>query len=206
MSPMLDEQQAVEQAGFRRGFSTIDNIHIVKRILEKYNEYNKNVYITFIGCAKAFDISSHSYIWDTLEHQGIPVDITVNEATLEFVNEYTYLSQLISPKDLITKEINTRITNGWKKYRSLKEIMKSQDLGMALKTKTFNTCILPCLTYGCETWSLTKSLRDKLAKCQRAIERSRVGTKCQDRARNTDIRMKNKLIDILLRIDQQKWT
>ncbi|GBP41927.1 Retrovirus-related Pol polyprotein from type-1 retrotransposable element R2 [Eumeta japonica] len=41
MSPMLDEQQPVEQAGFRRSFSTIDHIHTVKEILEKYNEYNK---------------------------------------------------------------------------------------------------------------------------------------------------------------------
>ncbi|GBP82279.1 hypothetical protein EVAR_86633_1 [Eumeta japonica] len=65
--------------------------------------------------------------------------------------------------------------------------MKSQDLSM------------------CETWALTKSLRDKFAKCQKAMERSIVGTKRQDRARNTDIRMKTKLTDILLRIDQQKW-
>ncbi|GBP75240.1 Putative uncharacterized transposon-derived protein F52C9.6 [Eumeta japonica] len=85
--------------------------------------------------------------------------------------------------------------------------MKLQDLSMALKRKTFNTFILPCF-YGCETWALTKSLRDKLAKCQRAMERSIVGTKRQDRARNTDIKMKTKPIDILLRIDQQKlrWT
>ncbi|GBP11866.1 hypothetical protein EVAR_74504_1 [Eumeta japonica] len=55
------------------------------------------------------------------------------------------------------------------------------------------------------TWALTKSLRDKLAKCQRAKERSIVGTKRQDRARNIDIRMKTKLTDILLRIYQQKW-
>ncbi|GBP03483.1 Putative uncharacterized transposon-derived protein F52C9.6 [Eumeta japonica] len=83
--------------------------------------------------------------------------------------------------------------------------MKSQDLDITLKRKTFNTCILPCLTYRCKTLALTKSLRNKLAKCQRAMEHSIAGTKRQDRARNTDIRMKTKLTDILLRIDQQKW-
>ena len=72
MSPMLDEQQPVEQAGFRRGFSTIDHIHTVKQILEKYNEYNKRVYIAFVDYTKAFDSLNHKYIWDTLEKQGIP--------------------------------------------------------------------------------------------------------------------------------------
>ncbi|CAH2093264.1 unnamed protein product [Euphydryas editha] len=127
------------------------------------------------------------------------------EVTDNSTPEYTYLGQLISPKDITVKEINARIATGWKKFWSLKEIMKSQDLGIALKRKTFNTCILPCLTYGCETWALTNSLRDKLAKCQRAMERSIVGTKRRDRVRNTDIRMKTKLTDILLRVDQQKW-
>ncbi|GBP52317.1 Probable RNA-directed DNA polymerase from transposon BS [Eumeta japonica] len=71
MSPMLDEQQPVEQAGFRRSLSTIDHIRTVKQILEKYNEYKKKVYIVFIDYAKAFNSLNHSYIWNTLEHQGI---------------------------------------------------------------------------------------------------------------------------------------
>ena len=324
ISPLLDEQQPIEQAGFRKGFSTIDHIHTVKQILEKYNEYNKTVYIAFIDYAKAFDSLNHKYIWDTLELQGIPaiytniiktiyansqariqletlgshffvergvrqgdplspklfsavlenifrnldwagfglningsklnhlrfaddlvlfeekpenleqmiqnlskesakvglkmnfsktklmtnsskVDVKVSQENLEYVEEYTYLGQIISPKDQITKEVNTRIANGWKKYWSLKEIMKSRDLGMALKKKTFNTCILPCLTYGCETWALTRSLRERLAKCQRAMERSMTGFKRQDRIRNTDLRVTTKVTDILSRIDQQKW-
>lgn len=324
MSPMLDEQQPVEQAGFRKGFSTIDHIHTLKQVLEKYNEYNKPVYVAFIDYAKAFDSLNHKYIWDTLEQQGIPptyisilktiysnsqariqletlgskfcikrgvrqgdplspklfsavlesifrnlnwegfglningsklnhlrfaddlvlfeenpeilekmiqdlnteskkiglkmnprktklmtnstkTNISVNHETLEFVEEYTYLGQLISPNDQTEKEINTRIANGWKKYWSLKEIMKSPDLSMSLKRKTFNMCILPCLTYGCETWSLTKFLREKLAKCQRAMERSIVGCKRKDRIRNCDLRDKTKLTDILSQIDKQKW-
>ncbi|GBP97894.1 hypothetical protein EVAR_63915_1 [Eumeta japonica] len=72
MSPMLDEQQPVEQAGFKRSFSTRDHIHTVKQILEKYNEYNKNVYMVFIDYIKAFDSLSHSYVWVTLERQGLP--------------------------------------------------------------------------------------------------------------------------------------
>nr|XP_037870351.1 uncharacterized protein LOC119629240 [Bombyx mori] len=37
-----------------------------------------------------------------------------NTAKLEYVNEYTYLGQIISPKDLTAKEISNRINIGWK--------------------------------------------------------------------------------------------
>ncbi|GBP32374.1 Putative uncharacterized transposon-derived protein F52C9.6 [Eumeta japonica] len=138
-------------------------------------------------------------------------DSIPKRGNLEFVSKYTYLGQLISPKNLIAKEINTRIANGWKKFWSLEEIMKSQDLGMSLKRKTFNICVLPCVIYACETWALNKSFRDKLSKRQRTTERTRVGSKDRVRVKNVDMRMKTKLTDILLRIDQQNcpvrsWT
>ncbi|XP_045454234.1 fatty acid synthase-like [Melitaea cinxia] len=37
----LDENQPMEQAGFRKDFSTIDHIHVLRQILQKYREYNK---------------------------------------------------------------------------------------------------------------------------------------------------------------------
>ncbi|CAH2095886.1 unnamed protein product [Euphydryas editha] len=79
----------------------------------------------------------------------------------------------------------------------MKKIMKSKELGIRIKQKTFDTCILPCITYGCETWALTQSHRDKLTRCQRAMERSMLGLKLKDKVRSTDIRRKTKLTDIL---------
>ncbi|CAG5037915.1 unnamed protein product [Parnassius apollo] len=36
--------------------------------------------------------------------------ITVNGTKIEYVNEYTYLGQIVSPNDLTTKEINNQST------------------------------------------------------------------------------------------------
>ncbi|CAH2091439.1 unnamed protein product [Euphydryas editha] len=72
ISTTLDENQPMEQAGFRKNFSTIDHIHTVKQIVEKYNEFNKPLYMAFIDYTKAFDSISHEAIWDSLESQGIP--------------------------------------------------------------------------------------------------------------------------------------
>ncbi len=40
LDPQLDSQQPREQAGFRKNYWTIDQIFIIKPIIEKANEYN----------------------------------------------------------------------------------------------------------------------------------------------------------------------
>ena len=41
---------------------------------------------------------------------------------------------------------------------------------MRLKRKAFNECILPVMTYGCETWSLSNTQLKKLVTTQRKME------------------------------------
>ncbi|CAK1596273.1 unnamed protein product [Parnassius mnemosyne] len=51
----LDEQQSVEQAGFRPTFSIMDHIRSVTQIIEKCMEYGYTVYLTFIDFTKGVD-------------------------------------------------------------------------------------------------------------------------------------------------------
>ncbi|GBP66890.1 Probable RNA-directed DNA polymerase from transposon BS [Eumeta japonica] len=43
ISLTLNESQPVEQAGFGKDFSTVDHIHTIKHLIQKYNEYNKQI-------------------------------------------------------------------------------------------------------------------------------------------------------------------
>ncbi|GBO98933.1 Retrovirus-related Pol polyprotein from type-2 retrotransposable element R2DM; Endonuclease [Eumeta japonica] len=70
-SSWLEENQPVEQAGFRKDYSTIDHIHTIKQLLQKYNEYNKTIYLAFIDYSKAFDSLKHESVWQSLKEQGI---------------------------------------------------------------------------------------------------------------------------------------
>nr|BDU78963.1 hypothetical protein 2 [Bombyx mori] len=71
ISKTLETKQPVEQAGFRKGFSTIDHIHTIELIIEKYQEHQRTLYITFIDYQKAFDTVSHNSIWESLAEQGV---------------------------------------------------------------------------------------------------------------------------------------
>ncbi|GBP18411.1 hypothetical protein EVAR_14806_1 [Eumeta japonica] len=67
----LDEQQPIEQAGFRRDYSVLDHIHAVRQIIEKDEEYQLVYYIAFVDYSKAFDSLVHTNIWEALKEQGI---------------------------------------------------------------------------------------------------------------------------------------
>lgn len=321
---VLDDNQPKEQAGFRKDFSTVDHIHTIKQIIEKYQEYRLQYYIAFVDYNKAFDSLKHNMIWKSLLNQGVStkyiriirniyknmtakirtekigdkfsikkgvrqgdplspklfsatlesvfrqldwtnygikvngalfnhlrfaddliilsdnpndllimleqlvvesakvglqlnalktkvmtnhskIPIMVNNSIIEYVEEYTYLGQIISPTHLTSKEIQNRINSTWKRYWSLKEITKNPEIPLKIKSRVFNSCILPIMTYGCQTWPLTKENISKLETCQHSIERSMLNVRRKDRISLALIRNRTKIADITHTIKKLKW-
>lgn len=64
--------QPIEQAGFRKNYSTIDQLQIVNVLFEKCKEYSIEYNAVFIDYEKTYDSQKHIVIKETLEEQGIP--------------------------------------------------------------------------------------------------------------------------------------
>ena len=124
---------------------------------------------------------------------------------LESVKEYVYLGQLLTGDPDHEKEIYRRIKLGWSAYGRHCQILTGS-LPLSLKRKVYNHCILPVLTYGAETWRLTKKLENKLRTAQRAMERKILGLTLRDRKRAVWIREQTGIADILVDIKRKKWS
>ena len=98
---MVQNLEKHVQAGFRKRRGTRDQVANIGWIIKKAREFQKNIYLSFIDCAKAFDCVDHSKLWKALKEMGIPDHLTCflrnlyegQEATIR-----TLLEQLICSK------------------------------------------------------------------------------------------------------------
>ena len=92
------------------------------------------------------------------------------------------------------QEMKRRIGQGWSAFCKLDNIMRDKNVPMRLKRKAFNECILPVMTYGCETWSLSNTQLEKLVTTQRKMERIMIGVTLKDR-KSTELDPKTEWCD-----------
>src|SRR6218665_614850 len=51
----VEEEMSEEQAGFRKGRGTMEQIFVIRQLSEKYTEMNRTLYNNFIDFKQAFD-------------------------------------------------------------------------------------------------------------------------------------------------------
>lgn len=80
----------------------------------------------------------------------------LNDTPIEQVSSYQYLGHEIKVnRDNQTHELSRRSGLTWAAYGRLKHVFTS-NIPVCLKRKVFDQCVLPVLTYGAKTLTLTK--------------------------------------------------
>lgn len=55
LAQKFDDFQPPEQAGFQKGYRTIDHIHTLRQVIQKTEEYNQPLCLAYVDYEKAFD-------------------------------------------------------------------------------------------------------------------------------------------------------
>ena len=131
--------------------------------------------------------------------------VKIEDEIIEEFDEYKYLGQIVDLTQTMEDEINARIRAAWSSFGRYKEILTDKELPMSLRRKTLDQCILPKLTYSCETWAFTKQNLKKVRTAQRAMERKMLGLTLLDKVSCKKIREKTGVKDVLEFVLEMKW-
>ncbi|XGW21982.1 hypothetical protein V3C99_004721, partial [Haemonchus contortus] len=71
MERTLDEYQPIEQTGFRKNFSCMDNIQAVTQLIERSREYRLPLALLFVDYKKAFDSVEINAVLNALAQAGV---------------------------------------------------------------------------------------------------------------------------------------
>ena len=72
----LESELPPEQAGFRKGRGTRNQIGNLRNLMEKNFEFQQPLYLCFIDYSKAFDCVQHSKLWTIMTEMGFSPHIT----------------------------------------------------------------------------------------------------------------------------------
>ena len=75
LKPQEEKLNAEEQAGFRAGRSTTEQIFNLRMICEKYLQHQQDLYHVFMVFKKAFDRVWHEALWATLKKYNISTNL-----------------------------------------------------------------------------------------------------------------------------------
>ena len=75
LKPQAEKIIAEEQAGFRAGRSTTEQIFNPRILCEKYLQHQQDLYHVFIYFKKAFDSVWHAALWATMKKYNISTNL-----------------------------------------------------------------------------------------------------------------------------------
>ena len=122
-----------EQAGFRKGKSSIDHIFVLRQILEQSHEWSNSLYEVFVDFEKALDGLHQLSLWKILRHHGIPQKlVNIIQALYEtFKCQVIHNNQVTDP---------FRVDIGIKQGCILSPVLFSMAVDWLMRTVTQRTC------------------------------------------------------------------
>ena len=130
----------------------------------------------------------------------------INGVVLENVDSFQYLGRVITSSNNDTKAVEKLISKGWNAYNKVKTVLKNRKTPMSTKKKTFETYILPCITYGAETITWRKDLLRKMDVFQNNIMRICTNKRKIDRIPIDTLFMLTRLTPVSTLVKRKKLT
>ena len=92
-----------------------------------------------------------------------PQGVRVDNYTLPFTNNFTYLGSVVTTEGGADRDIQQRLAKARAAFKNLQAVWKSSQYTIRTKLNLYKSCIIPILLYGSECWRMTENDLNKLS-------------------------------------------
>ena len=117
----------------------------------------------------------------------LPSSVVVNNEQVEVVDDFIYLGARVSSSCSSEPEILRRIGLARRTFGRLSRVWRCNKVRPITKVRILNTCVLPVLLYGCETWCLSAYTASRLDAYHRSCLRHIYNIRWFHRVTNEDL-------------------
>ena len=133
------------------------------------------------------------------------VKIEVDGRKLQQVTVCKYLGVNIQDSGRQEAEINERVTAAVRAYHAMSNsFVGKREVSRRTKLSVYRSIYCPILTYGCESWVMTNTMKSKLQAAEMKYLRRVKGITRRDRVRNELVRSELKVEPLMTRIKRQQ--
>ncbi|GFO20735.1 RNA-directed DNA polymerase from mobile element jockey [Plakobranchus ocellatus] len=89
-------------------------------------------------------------------------DIFINEVKLKQTEKFKYLGTIISNDGKTNREISARTAQAKINFQKMKTILTNKHISIETRKRALQCYTEPVLMYGCEAWTISKQIQNKL--------------------------------------------
>lgn len=130
--------------------------------------------------------------------------VSIGGQQVEHVDQFCYLGSVIDSSGRCRPDILRRIGIASSSMNSMSRVWSQSKLSLATKLRIYETCIVPILLYGSETWTILKADLDRLQAFHMRAQRRILGVRWQDMIKNVIISEKTGLPPISVPINKRR--
>lgn len=114
--------------------------------------------------------------------------LDIGDMSLECVDEFCYLGDMISAGGGAEAGSVARIRSGWKKFRELLPLLTLRGPSLHFKGKLYSACVRSVMLYGSETWAIKREDEQRYERNEMRMVRWMCGASLRDGMHSAELR------------------
>ena len=131
--------------------------------------------------------TEHLQTTEETDPVGMKKYMETEVVNLPTVQSFKYIVSMIDRRGGATKDVESRVTKAWSKWRELSGVICDKKVPTTLKILIYQTVIRPTLLYGCETWQMSVKDERRMATTDIRMVRWAMGVSLLEHRRNEEI-------------------